>query len=111
VDKPLPKLITRGDILFRSTFLPGSNLFLPTYMQLQANHSNLASAESQTMTALGLLAAFWIYNIIDAGAITQLSKQELFSFGVVLRSTPISEQNGITRSVEQYGFLNYTWRF
>lgn len=159
VDKPLPKLITRGDILFRSTFLPGwgqyyagskrkggilmagagaflgyfaynvlqlsaaqskydstivvpgTNLFLPTYLQLQANNSNLASAESNAMTAFGLLAAFWIYNIIDAGAITQLPKQELFSFGVAPRSTPQSEQNGITRSVEQYGFVNYTWRF
>ena len=159
VDKPLPKLITRGDILFRSTFIPGwgqfhagskrkggllmagagaflgyfaynvlqlnsaqakynstvvipgSDLFLPTYMQLQSNHSNLASAQSHATTALGLLAAFWIYNIIDAGAFTDLPKQDLFSIGVAPRSTPISEQNGINRSVEQYGFVNYTWRF
>ena len=80
-------------------------------MQLQSNHSNLASAQSHATTALGLLAAFWIYNIIDAGAFTDLPKQDLFSLGVAPRSTPISEQNGINRSVEQYGFVNYTWRF
>ena len=152
VDKPVPKLITRGDILFRSAFLPGwgqiyagsktkgsflmaggigllgwygynmmnlnsaqskynstavipgSDLFLPTYMQLQSNHSNLASAQSNAMTAFGMLAAFWVYNIIDAGAFTDLPKQELFSFG-------ISPRQSSSEQMERYGFVNLNWKF
>lgn len=152
-EKPVPKTITRGDVVFRSTFVPGwgqsyagaktkgiiysasalvtlgyfaynlqamnkaqsdynsktalvgTSLFYPTYFQLRNAHSHLAEAESKVNMSLGILAAFWIWNIVDAGAFTALPKQDFFTMDGGMRPDPIQGKS------ESFGAVSFKWRF
>jgi hypothetical protein len=158
VDKPVPRAITRGDMIFRSSFfpgwgqyyagsktkglsymainlgllgffanqlsdmrsaqgkydsaivLPGTANFIPSYILLQQERGNLSESGGAVMSALGLVSAFWLYNIIDAGTLTEIPKQDIFSFGVYKRSFPIDHLTQ-SREKEEYGYFQYTWRF
>lgn len=89
--------------------LPGTSLFYPTYFQLKNAHSKLEDAQAGLTTALGVLTAFWIWNIIDSGAFTDLPKQDFFSLDIKVK--PVNEQMIYARQTEQYGGISYTWRF
>lgn len=152
-EKPIPKAITRGDVIFRSAFVPGwgqsyagaktkgtiysasaiatlgffaynlqamnkaqsdynsklalvgTPLFYPTYFQLRSSHNNLAEAESKVNMSLGILAAFWIWNIVDAGAFTSLPKQDFFTMDGGMRPDPIQGK------AENFGTVSFKWRF
>ncbi len=160
-DKPIPVPITRGDILFRSTFVPGwgqyyageknkgfiyggtalalggwfaynvsalgqaqsaysgtavvpgSELFLPTYLQLQSASGELVAQERVTLLSLGALAGFWLWNIVDAGALVKIPKQDFFGMEMGVRPVthPIPSANALTNAREEYGSFQFQFRF
>jgi hypothetical protein len=160
VDKPIPKVMTRGDIIMRSMFVPGwgqyyagseikgisyfSSMFLfsgyfaytmgnfssaqskynstyalpttPYYYQslllVNSAKEELQSARQEALIGAGALAGFWLWNIIDAGLLIDLPKQDFFTFGIKPNLIPMQQDTGIrSNSMEGYAYFNYTGRF
>jgi hypothetical protein len=159
VDKPIPKVITRGDVVFRSAFLPGwgqyyageetkgmlfmggsgvlltyyflsmqqhqalqekydSSYSLPgtpafaaTYYNLQTLKAEIKESELLTNNALFVLLGVYTWNLIDSGVKTEIPKNDFFTFGIT--PSPVPQSMGTTsgKTMETYGFLNYTYRF
>jgi len=159
VGKPIPKIVTRADVVFRSTFLPGwgqyyageqkkgmlfmssstllftyyllsmkqhqtlqekydnsyslpgTPAFAATYFNLQALKSDTKEAEILTNNALFLFLGVYAWNLIDSGVKTEIPKNDFFTFGVTPSLLP--QSIGVTsgKTIETYGFLNYTYRF
>jgi len=159
VGKPIPKIVTRADVVFRSTFLPGwgqyyageqkkgmlfmssstilftyyllsmkqhqtlqekydnsyslpgTPAFAATYFNLQALKSDIKEAEILTNNALFLFLGVYAWNLIDSGVKTEIPKNDFFTFGVTPSILP--QSIGVTsgKTIETYGFLNYTYRF
>ena len=159
VGKPIPKIVTRADVVFRSTFLPGwgqyyageqkkgmlfmssstllftyylltmkqhqtlqekydnsyslpgTPAFAATYFNLQALKSDIKEAEILTNNALFLFLGVYAWNLIDSGVKTEIPKNDFFTFGVTPSLLP--QSIGVTsgKTIETYGFLNYTYRF
>jgi len=159
VGKPIPKIVTRADVVFRSTFLPGwgqyyageqkkgmlfmssstllftyylltmkqhqtlqekydnsyslpgTPAFAATYFNLQALKSDTKEAEILTNNALFLFLGVYAWNLIDSGVKTEIPKNDFFTFGVTPSILP--QSIGVTsgKTIETYGFLNYTYRF
>jgi hypothetical protein len=159
VEKPIPKVITRGDVVFRSAFLPGwgqyyageekkgmlfmggssllfsyyflsmkqhqtlqekydSSYSLPgtpafaaTYYNLQTLKAEIRESELLTNNVLFVLLGVYTWNLIDSGVKTEIPKNDFFTFGVT--PSPVPQSMGTTsgKTMETYGFLNYTYRF
>ena len=159
-EKPIP--VSRADILFRSTFLPGwgqyyagdkmkggiygataitltgylaynlqslaqaqnaysntpvypgTDLFFPTYVQLQSAKSELVTQEKATILSVGLLGGFWLWNIIDAGAITNIPKQDFFSFDMGVRPIGVGSATYVgsnQNNREEFGNFQFHFKF
>lgn len=157
--KPIPKVVTRADIVFRSTFLPGwgqyyageqkkgmfflggssflftyyflsmrqhqtlqqkydSSYSLPgtpafaaSYYNLQTQKAELRESEILTNNILLLLLGVYTWNLIDSGVKTEVPKNDFFTFGVSPSPVPQSIITTSGKTMETYGFLNYTYRF
>ena len=159
VEKPIPKVITRGDVVFRSAFvpgwgqyyageqkkgllflgsssflfayyflsmkqhqvlqdkydnsysLPGTPAFAATYYNLQTLKADIKESELLTNNILLVLLGVYTWNLIDSGVKTEIPKNDFFSFGVT--PSPVPQSIAITsgKTMETYGFLNYTYRF
>jgi hypothetical protein len=161
-EKPIPIPVSRADILFRSTFLPGwgqyyagdkmkggiygitaitltgylaynlqslaqaqnaysntpvypgTDLFFPTYLQLQSAKSELVTQEKATILSVGLLGGFWLWNIIDAGAITNIPKQDFFSFDMGVRPIVVGSATYVgsnQNNREEFGNFQFHFKF
>jgi hypothetical protein len=91
--------------------LPGTPAFAATYFNLQALKSDTKEAEILTNNALFLLLGVYAWNLIDSGVKTEIPKNDFFTFGVTPSILP--QSIGVTsgKTIETYGFLNYTYRF
>ncbi len=159
VGKPIPKIVTRADVVFRSTFLPGwgqyyageqkkgmlfmssstllftyyflsmkqyqtlqekydnsyslpgTPAFAATYYNLQSLKSDIKETELLTNNILFVLLGVYTWNLIDSGVKTEIPKNDFFTFGVTPSVLPQSLGTTSGKSIETYGFLNYTYRF
>ncbi len=159
VRKPIPKVVTRADIVFRSTFLPGwgqyyageqkkgmfflggssflftyyflsmrqhqtlqqkydssyslpgTPAFVASYYNLQTQKAELRESEILTNNILLLLLGVYTWNLIDSGVKTEVPKNDFFTFGVSPSPVPQSISTTSGKTMETYGFLNYTMRF
>ncbi|MBK6608689.1 MAG: hypothetical protein IPG24_25215 [Leptospiraceae bacterium] len=93
--------------------IPGS-LFLPTYMNLQNKKSSLEKAGNASMISLGLLVGFWIWNVIDAGVLTDLPTEPKTSgLQFNIQRDSLSSQSFVVGmpSFETRNYVEWYWRF
>ncbi|MBK7058139.1 MAG: caspase family protein [Leptospiraceae bacterium] len=93
--------------------IPGS-LFLPTYMNLQNKKSSLEKAGNASMISLGLLVGFWIWNVIDAGVLTDLPTEPKTSgLQFNIERDSLSSQSFVVGmpSSETRNYVEWYWRF
>jgi cell division protein FtsB len=106
------KLLSEIQAQYSSTVvLPGSDLFYPSYLQLQTVRTDLLDQEKNTLTSLGLLAGFWVWNLLDAGVLTKIPKQDFFTLDLRTRPSVLEPKESLQAQKEVFGSFQFTVRF
>lgn len=89
--------------------IPGS-LFVPTYLNLQAKHSDLDAADSKVQSAYFLLVGAWLWNLFDAGVLTKQEKT-LPTVSFDFRKEYIAGSNFTQGMIESRGIVKLSFEF
>jgi hypothetical protein len=97
---------------YNSTFaLPTTPYYYESLLLVQSAREDLQSTRQEALIGAGALAGFWLYNLIDAGFVTDLPKEDFFSFGIKPKLVPMQTYEVPSATTEGYAYFNYVSRF